>query len=45
MDLPTFEGVKPLSWINRAERFFDIQKVVEEEKVDLSYISMEGNAS
>ncbi|KOM56926.1 hypothetical protein LR48_Vigan10g281800 [Vigna angularis] len=45
VELPSFEGVEPHSWINRAERFFDIQKVAEEDKVDLAYISMEGSAS
>lgn len=45
VDLPAFEGIEPHSWINRAERFFDIQKVAEEDKVELAYISMEGSAS
>lgn len=43
VDLPAFEGLEPHSWINRAERFFDIQKVVED-KVELAYINMEGSA-
>ncbi|BAT88816.1 hypothetical protein VIGAN_05243000, partial [Vigna angularis var. angularis] len=45
VDLPSFEGGEPHSWINRAERFFHIQKVAEEDKVELAYISMEGSAS
>ncbi|XP_022640337.1 uncharacterized protein LOC111242250 [Vigna radiata var. radiata] len=46
VELPTFEGEEPLSWLNRVERFFDIQKVTEdEEKVELAYVSMEGSAA
>ncbi|KOM25601.1 hypothetical protein LR48_Vigan123s002100 [Vigna angularis] len=45
VELPSFEGGDPYIWINWAERFFDIQKVAEEEKVELAYISMEGSAS
>ncbi|XP_047176147.1 alpha-amylase 3, chloroplastic-like [Vigna umbellata] len=45
VDLPAFEGTEPHSWINRVEWFFDIQKVAEEDKVELAYISMEGSAS
>ncbi|WVZ04403.1 hypothetical protein V8G54_025209 [Vigna mungo] len=45
VELPSFEGGDPYIWINRAERFFYIQKVAEEDKVELAYISMEGSAS
>lgn len=45
VDLPTFEGLEPHSWINRAERFFEIQKLTEEDKVELAYVSMEGSVS
>ncbi|WVY94796.1 hypothetical protein V8G54_033884 [Vigna mungo] len=45
VELPPFEGVDPHSWINRVERFFDIQKMAEEDKVELAYISMKGSAS
>lgn len=44
MELPTFEGPNPLNWINRAETFFEIQKVTKAEKVELAYIRMEGSA-
>ncbi|KOM39221.1 hypothetical protein LR48_Vigan03g260300 [Vigna angularis] len=44
VELPTFEGPDPLNWINRAEKFFEIQKVAEAEKVELTYLSMEGSA-
>ncbi|WVZ21137.1 hypothetical protein V8G54_008459 [Vigna mungo] len=41
--LPTSDGEEPLSWLNRAERFFDIQKVEDDdEKVEIAYVSMEG---
>ncbi|WVZ23908.1 hypothetical protein V8G54_002452 [Vigna mungo] len=33
VELPVFEGTNPLNWINRAERFFELQGVTEEEKV------------
>lgn len=44
VNLPIFEGLEPLNWINRAEKFFEIQGVTEREKLDLAYISMEGRA-
>lgn len=43
MDLPIFEGAEPLNWINRTEKFFEIQGVSEIENVQLAYISMEGS--
>ncbi|BAT96603.1 hypothetical protein VIGAN_08357000 [Vigna angularis var. angularis] len=46
VELPTFEGEEPLGWLNRAERFFDIQKVTsDEDKVEIAYVSMEGSAA
>ncbi|XP_017420235.1 uncharacterized protein LOC108330249 [Vigna angularis] len=46
VELPTFDGKEPLSWLNRAERFFDIQKVTnDEDKVEVAYVSMEGSAT
>lgn len=46
VELPTFDGDEPLSWLNRAERFFDIQKVMrDEDKVEIAYVSMEGSAA
>ncbi|KOM26282.1 hypothetical protein LR48_Vigan246s001000 [Vigna angularis] len=44
VELPTFEGLDSLNWINKAKRFFELQGVAEEEKVRLAYISMEGSA-
>ncbi|WVZ05011.1 hypothetical protein V8G54_018357 [Vigna mungo] len=42
-ELPVFEGIDPLNWINHAEIFFELQGVAEEEEVRLAYISMEGS--
>ncbi|KOM41166.1 hypothetical protein LR48_Vigan04g136400 [Vigna angularis] len=44
VDLPIFEGSDPLNWIYRADKFFELQGVSEEEKLRLAYISMEGIA-
>ncbi|WVY94362.1 hypothetical protein V8G54_033450 [Vigna mungo] len=41
--LPIYDGVDPLNWINRADKFFELQGVSEEEKLRLAYISMEGS--
>ncbi|WVZ14135.1 hypothetical protein V8G54_011701 [Vigna mungo] len=43
VELPVFEGTNPLNWINRAERFFELHGVMEEEKVRIAYVSMEGS--
>ncbi|KAK7393388.1 hypothetical protein VNO78_21942 [Psophocarpus tetragonolobus] len=32
VELPTFEGPDPLNWINRADRFFDLQGVEEDDE-------------
>ncbi|KOM49382.1 hypothetical protein LR48_Vigan08g020900 [Vigna angularis] len=46
VELPSFDGAEPLSWLNRVERFFNIQKVSnDEEKVEIAYVSMEGSAA
>ncbi|KOM40257.1 hypothetical protein LR48_Vigan04g045500 [Vigna angularis] len=44
VELPVFEGGEPWNWISRAEKFFEVQKVEEEEKLQLAFISMEGYA-
>lgn len=41
VELPVFEGGEPCNWISRAEKFFEVQKVEEEEKLQLAFISME----
>ncbi|WVZ12616.1 hypothetical protein V8G54_017146 [Vigna mungo] len=42
VELPVFEGGEPWVWIGRAEKFFEVQKVAEEEKLELAFISMDG---
>ncbi|XP_052723768.1 uncharacterized protein LOC128193723 [Vigna angularis] len=44
VELPVFEGSEPMNWIYRADKFFELQGVPEEEKLRLAYISMEGIA-
>ena len=44
IELPVFEGLDPVSWIARAEKFFEVHRVQEEEKIQLAFISMEGEA-
>ncbi|XP_014521642.1 uncharacterized protein LOC106778213 [Vigna radiata var. radiata] len=44
VDLPMFEGGEPWNWMSRVEKFFEVQKVEEEEKMQLAFISMEGYA-
>ncbi|KOM49024.1 hypothetical protein LR48_Vigan07g272800 [Vigna angularis] len=44
VELPVFEGGEPWVWIGRAEKFFEVQKVAEEEKLELAFISMDGYA-
>ncbi|WVZ05751.1 hypothetical protein V8G54_019097 [Vigna mungo] len=43
VELPLFEGLDPLNWINRAEKIFKVQGVLEE-RVRLASTSMEGSA-
>lgn len=45
VELPTFEGNNPLGWISRAEKFFQVQKVQDQERMRLAYICMEGDAN
>lgn len=45
VELPTFEGLDPMGWIARAEKFFEVQKVAEREKLRLAFICMEGSAN
>ncbi|WVZ05565.1 hypothetical protein V8G54_018911 [Vigna mungo] len=44
VELPVFEGGALRVWIGRAEKFFEVQKVAEEEKLEVAFISMEGYA-
>ncbi|MCI37642.1 retrotransposon gag protein, partial [Trifolium medium] len=40
--LPVFEGDDLVVWITRAEIYFDVQKTLDEMRVKLSRLSMEG---
>ncbi|WVZ02928.1 hypothetical protein V8G54_023734 [Vigna mungo] len=44
VELPIFDGVDPLNWVSRADNFFELQGMSEEEKLRLAYISMEKKA-
>ncbi|WVZ17654.1 hypothetical protein V8G54_010636 [Vigna mungo] len=44
VELLVFERGEPWNWISQAEKFFEVQKVEEEEKMQLVFISMEGYA-
>ena len=44
IDLPIFDGDDPLGWIFRIERYFKINHVDEEEKLDTVVLSLEGKA-
>ncbi|MCI29512.1 retrotransposon gag protein, partial [Trifolium medium] len=41
--LPLFEGEDPVAWITRAEIYFDVQGTVDEMRVKLARLSMEGS--
>nr|CAD1835788.1 unnamed protein product [Ananas comosus var. bracteatus] len=45
IDFPRFKGTEdPTSWLCRAENFFEIHGILEEEKVRIAFINMEGDA-
>ncbi|GAU10042.1 hypothetical protein TSUD_272800 [Trifolium subterraneum] len=41
--LPLFDGEDPVAWITRAEIYFDVQGTIDEMKVKLARLSMEGS--
>ncbi|PNY13662.1 retrotransposon-related protein [Trifolium pratense] len=41
--LPLFDGEDPVAWITRAEIYFDVQNTVDEMRVKLARLSMEGS--
>jgi len=43
VELPIFEGVDPMGWLARAEKFFEVQNVIGRERLKLAFISMEGS--
>ncbi|WVZ02147.1 hypothetical protein V8G54_022953 [Vigna mungo] len=45
VELPMFEGVDPMGWIAKADKFFDLHNVTERKKMKLVYICMERGAN
>ncbi|MCI30876.1 retrotransposon gag protein, partial [Trifolium medium] len=41
--LPLFDGDDPVAWITRAEIYFDVQNTIDEMRVKLARLSMEGS--
>ncbi|KAL9426701.1 hypothetical protein AB3S75_033478 [Citrus x aurantiifolia] len=44
LNFPKFEGENPSGWIYTCDRFFNINEIVEEEKVEMALIHLEGQA-
>lgn len=44
LELPLFDGEDPLGWIFKVERYFSVNGVEEQEKVDAAIVSLEGKA-
>lgn len=42
LELPLFEGDDPLGWIFKVERYFSVNGVEEQEKVDAAIVSWKG---
>lgn len=42
--MPLFDGSDPDGWILRGEKFFDIYRLSEEEKLEAAVVSLEGDA-
>lgn len=42
VEMPVFNGNDPDSWLFRADRYFQIRKVIEMEKMTVSIISFDG---
>jgi len=45
VELPSFEGTDSSGWLARAEKFFEVQNVSDQESLHLAFISMEGSAN
>ncbi|KAA0067416.1 retrotransposon protein [Cucumis melo var. makuwa] len=39
LDIPVFSGENPKSWVYRAEHYFDINELADEEKVKVAVVS------
>ena len=44
LEIPSFDGSDPDGWILRAERYFALNRLTQEEKIDVSFIAFEGAA-
>ena len=44
LDMPLFSGEDPLGWIFRVERYFKVNRVVENEKIDAAVLCFENRA-
>ncbi|XP_024963751.1 uncharacterized protein LOC112504018 [Cynara cardunculus var. scolymus] len=44
LEIPIFDGKDPDGWILRAERYFTLNQLSQEEKIDVSFVSFEGDA-
>lgn len=44
LEIPAFDGKDPDGWILKAERYFTLNRLSQEEKIDVSFISFEGDA-
>lgn len=44
LDMPLFDGTKPDRWIFRVERYFGVNKMTEEEKMDAAVVCLDGEA-
>lgn len=44
VEIPLFDASDPNRWMLRGEKFFDIYRLTEEEKLEVAVVSMEGNA-
>ena len=44
LEIPVFDGTDPDGWILRAERYFNLNRLNDEEKVEVTVISFEGDA-
>lgn len=44
LEIPAFDGTDPDGWILRAERYFSLNRLNQEEQIDVSFIAFEGDA-
>ena len=44
LEMPVFDGKNPDGWVLRAERFFNMNRLNEAEKMDAAMINLDGDA-